>query len=261
MRYNAKRKQFASQCNELNLHNKNIYQLTRFVYGRNRMLQTAIVDLVEKGVLVPQMYGQFRVKQKPANADADNNPVVSYLSRYYSPDETLTMQDLSFLSKDEKTYDDELALLSGGIKKWDLTAIAAFVIVLATGVARLIQGMANDKPVAVLAVMVVLFAFAGSAALHYVFDRNVLQQVFKVKFKQQQFREESLGASSMALGFAFLGITAISGMENEGRLTNSFQNYNNDRNNSSAAGGGCGSSGCGSSCGSSCGGGCGGCGG
>ena len=58
----------------------NIYQLTRYAFGRNRSLQTAIVDLVDRNILESQKDGTFAFHPSRYRYSPDEqNPLIQNL--------------------------------------------------------------------------------------------------------------------------------------------------------------------------------------
>jgi uncharacterized membrane protein YgcG len=146
------------------------------------------------------------------------------------------------------------------LRKRDAVSAVVMILILCMAVARIFQGLSNDKPVSILFMLTVVTGFAAYGVIQGFSGRAILQRIVSNKYQERSISIADRISSLPSVDFAFLGITAIAGMYGADQLTNSFrQHYGTP---GSGSGSGCGSSGCGSSCGGGgCGGGCGGCGG
>jgi hypothetical protein len=133
-------------------------------------------------------------------------------------------------------------------------------IVLLIGIARFLQGLANDRPVGLLVAEIGIFSLSCFALMQaYSYTRTVREQL-----RNYWMDENKNGHGTDILNnFSILGTAAITGFAEYTILNSVFSPYAMPPKNSWGSNiSGCGSSGgCGSSCGSGCGGGgCGGCG-
>jgi uncharacterized protein (TIGR04222 family) len=261
--YRRQRKQVLEKYNEVKMQHKSIYQVTRFVYGQNRMLQTAIVDLVEKQVLMPVESNGFIVNKLDTATHSDKNPLLPFIKKYFNEGDRATLANFEAAldESEHDSYDEQLSVLHQSLNSRSKTVIAVFVAVLLLGVMRMIQGFDNQKPTTILTIMCMVVFFAAFITTSFFSERVILQNIVAKKYSKLQLPDFGFNASHSATDFAFLGITAVSGLYGINHLTNSFNNHFKEKDGSLNSSGG---SGCGSSCGGSgCGGGggCGGCGG
>jgi uncharacterized protein (TIGR04222 family) len=255
--YRIRYKELSIACNEIGLGTKNMYSVVRFVYGRNWMLQTAIVDLVAKGLLVPLKHERFQVKKLPDHGES--NPLAVQFGKYYNLGDEISLAELSLNSSNEDTYDATLSSVYLSASKKDVGSWVLFIGIIILGLARMWQGKSNDQPVSILLTMIVVFVLGGLVALGTTRGRDILRRIIKHKYKYAEFDLSSQPVSSVATDFAFLGMVAISGMAWSDQLQSTFRDHFKKMDGeASISTGGCGSSGCGGNC---AGGGCGGCGG
>ncbi|HEX7847675.1 MAG TPA: hypothetical protein VF476_17870 [Chitinophagaceae bacterium] len=234
----------------------NVYQLTRFAFGRNRSLQTAIVDLVTRQILTAERKAQFTFNATNYRYSTnEENPLIRQLLKGYEDGERISYENLARIYDDEATYHEGLAQT---FKTVDLNQywihLPAFIIVL-IGIARLIQGVNHDKPVNYLLIMMIMMGFIYIIVFASIRPKAVFGALIK-----EGYEDHTLGqpftVSSTVNQFAFLGFIALGTDYYVTNLEAAFKTKVGGGGGESS-GGGCGSSGCGGSCG----GGCGGCGG
>lgn len=243
----------------------NIFQATDFLYGKNRALQTAIVDLLERRVLRFENHRFVYQGHQPGN-----NPLLIGLKNL-AVGESINYDTISntFYHQPQFTNErfDELNRLC---RKTNLWWGVPFIGVVTIVTVRILQGVANGKPVSFLIggtfVFAVIYAIIASA--------NPVEVIIR-RFAKKKL-EEKFGGDSIANqmhphlpGFAMYGTKAKKWQDYDVALFGIFAlhpaaaaNWDQAASGmSSSSGSSCGSDG-GGSCGSSCGGGgCGGCGG
>lgn len=243
---------------ELYKGDADIYQVARFVYGKKCSLRAGIVDLAERKILEPIRRGRFIYY--PSNyrySSSEKNPLAIGLVRNVKEGEAIFFNSFFSYYDDAATYHQGLANLYRSAGTSDYFPVIISLLTLAAGIARIIQGYQNDRPVAYLSaicvtafIILVIVVMASSG-------KKILQQLFKDNFRDEG--NAAYPSSVMASTFVFLGLGSLAPMDGYYNLNNTFSRQ---RNNDSGSWSGDGGSGCGSDGGSSCGGGgCGGCGG
>ncbi|MEP7375776.1 MAG: hypothetical protein ABI675_20435 [Chitinophagaceae bacterium] len=235
-----------------------IYQLARFLYGRERSLRAAIVDLAERKILEPKRKGLFAFTVSNYKyLITEKNPLLIYLLRNVRDGETIHYTSLSNYYDDASTYHAGLADLYKSISVKDRWPIVITSSVLIIGVARMFQGFYNDKPVSYLFALCFVYLFISLIAVSVSSGKSIVQQVFQDSYKKGGVAEYQ--SASTVSSFVFMGLAYIPAIAGYSQLNNTFNRYGANANSGSS--GGCGSSGCGSDGGGGCGSGCGGCGG
>lgn len=234
----------------------NWYAVARFVYGKNRAIQAAIVDLVAKKVLVAE--GNDRFSFYPSNLDSETrsaNPLASNLHHHHPQDQFLRMNDIPDFYDEDLTYDAGLATLYQRTNRKDFTAFAISILVVLFGFIRMKQGQANGYPVTYLSYMVIIEGFALIAIAASLSTSGLFHDAFTQRYQYSDIAAET--SEAVVPKFVLLGLAALTGTYAFASLETMFRNQRYGGGAESSASSGCGSSGCGSSCG----GGCGGCGG
>lgn len=232
----------------------NPFQVARFVYGHHKALETAVVDLVSKGILVADSNGELMFF--PGKCDEftlAQNPLALNLLRHHTGAQPLRMKDVHGYDNEDLTYHDGLALLYRRVTAPDAFVFLVTGGVLLLGLARMVQGLSNGYPVTYLQLLLFGWLMAAIALISALSAKKLLQQSVAEGYRQKAF--SFANAEPMLARFLFLGTAALAGTYAYAHLAQTFRRENADNGTSSSA------SGCGSSCGSSCGGGCGGCGG
>jgi len=240
------------------------FQMARFLYGNHRCYQTALVDLLRRGIIATSGADYKIIKKEFVFAPNEENPLLQPLMQSFNEDDTFTyMEGLGLIDRDTVLHPD-LERLHRFSQKVDHQKFILPAMVLLIGLARFLQGMANNKPVGFLVMEMGVFGVLSLIILQsYSYTKTVKQHL-----KAYWNKENSDGyGSSIINNFTILGTTAIISFAEYAILTNVFSSLTpNERKFGASGSGGC-SSGCGSSCsggggcGSGCGGGCGGCGG
>ncbi|HVU55756.1 MAG TPA: hypothetical protein VHD83_11920 [Puia sp.] len=245
-----------------------VFQVTNFLYGDHRALQTGIVDLVKKGLLEIPGYNQFVVKKSNYRSDPrDTNPLMPA----YAREEEGSMLNYDTLMatwyNSESFSHPALEALNKFRRRPEsfLRTYVFHVAILGMLLARSTQGILNDKPIILLllegVVFIILFMFiAGKMSKSAVVARKV-----RATFKQRV--DNIVGPNDRFVSqFAMEGTQAIDHWAEGAVLSGLFLVYTpvwyrNGVDMSTNTSGNCGSSGSSCSGGSSCGGGsgCGGC--
>jgi len=230
-----------------------IYAFARFIFGKNKVLETAVVDLVSKRILVAERKGKMSFY--PAKVDADtltNNPLASNLLQHHKGESLLAMKDIAFYYNDDLTYHPDIAEMYRTVVKKDFLPYVVSLIIVAIGFIRIKQGLNNHYPVTYLQLMTIFSAFIFLVLSTNLSSKGLLRTVFISKYQNNSLTYTR--AEPILSKFVFLGFSSIAGIYAFANLQDTFKNYRSDSSDVTTS---CGSSGCGSSCG----GGCGGCGG
>jgi hypothetical protein len=241
-----------------------VYEITRFIHGPHRSYQTALVDLLKRGIIETSGSG-YRILALPASiaATEKNQLLSSLISNYKNGDLFSYLEGLGIADSDALKHPAFERLLQFS-QKVDYPKFIIPGIVLLLGVIRTLQGIANDKPVGFL--IMLMAAFTGITLLML----SMFSYTKIVKDMVQDFwdRQNAEGNSDDVVNnFSVLGTAAIAGFAEYSFLSSDFSYYTpqhqrwtgGDWTSTSSCGGS--SDGGGGGCGSGCGGGCGGCGG
>jgi uncharacterized protein (TIGR04222 family) len=247
-----------------------IFQVTHFLYGKHRAIQTAIIDLTRRSLL--EVVTQFLIVRKNRYIEQDNelNPLVKEF--LMEKEEYVNYDMIAFNWYKEQ---DAVHPILEGLhhlayqKETPVKRFHFLIIPLAIGILRIFQGLANNKPVdylmfemlaVVLLSLIVESAFSRKRMLF-----NKAKELSKAHYHDQLLHPDEVvndfafkGNSAIQLfgdGIILAAIFAAYPAINHTRLINVDLNYGGF-----SSGDGC-SSGGGSCSGGGCGGGCGGCGG
>ena len=236
----------------------NCFQIAWFLYGRHRAYQTALIDLLRRAIIDTAGEG-YKVMAYPTDdSSTEDNPLLPALfeigvGKSFSYRQGLELFDTA---KSDHPAFNQLTRLS---MKVDYQKFTIPGIVLAIGFARLLQGMANEKPVGNLVAEIGLFSLI---ALMVAAQYSYTYLVFKKSEAIWKNRHAGWKGNSVLNSFTIVGLSAIAGFAEYQILAKVFETEAPERKSSDASAawstGGC-SSGGDSSCGG--GGGCGGCGG
>jgi uncharacterized protein (TIGR04222 family) len=243
----------------------NPYQMARFLYGVRRCYQTALVDLLQRGIIATHGNDYKITGHLLHITEKEDNPLLQALQQNFTTGDTFTYNDgLGLIDRDTVVHKDieRLYRLS---QKVDYQKLIIPGIVLLIGFARFLQGMANEKPVGFLVFEIGVFGVLSLVILQsYSYTKSIRQHLGL--YWQAQNNEGFSG--NVINNFTILGATAIAGFAEYSTLKNVFNSF--DSKEKKWGTGGEGSSGCSSSAGCSSGGdggsgcgssGCGGCGG
>ncbi|MGC4038754.1 MAG: hypothetical protein QM764_22520 [Chitinophagaceae bacterium] len=241
-----------------------VYQLARFIYNRDRSVEAAVIDLVNRNLLEPGWRNSFTFyPSRYEQASEETNPILPTLIQEKQEGEIVLIDTLRRYYDDHQTYHPLLSDLYGAAPSWDIIGIVLTCFTSIVGALRIIQGAVNDKPFSYLFVMIVAYLVFSIILLSKSSERSIIKTVFKDRFNDGSLNMQ-LNSAAVVSSFLFVGLASIPSIAGYQYLQNTFGKKNNNGWNSSPDVGtsGCGSDGGGSSCGSSCGGGgCGGCGG
>lgn len=252
-----KRNLLAQVVDESPVQTRNWFAIARFVFGKNRAIQSAIVDLVSKGILVAEPTDRFRFYPEKMDTDTlATNPLASNLLHLHLPDQLLRMKDLPDFYNEDLTFDAALAALYRRVTRKDYTAFITSILVMLFGFIRIRQGQANGYPVTYLTMMVLLGGFLLLVLSAILSTSGLFHDAFTERYKQTETPDPK--AEPILSRFVLFGVAALAGSYAFANLENTFRSHRTDGGDSATSSSSCGSSGCGSSCG---GGGCGGCGG
>lgn len=233
------------------------WQMLKFLNGPHGCYQAALAELLKDGKIEVQNRG-FILKNYSGNTAAEENPLWENLVHAVPLYQSFSYDEGFSLLDQGKTGHASFEKLFRLSKKTDYHKFIIPGFVLLTGLARVLQGLSNNKPVDYLVAEIFITGFifiAINAAASYT------SQVFK-KVKENWVRENDYGnTTDIAINFSIIGILAIGGITGYNKLKELFDEKiprgsgNWASSESSSCSGG-------SSCGSGCGGGgCGGCGG
>lgn len=239
------------------------FQMARFLYGSHRCYQTALVDVLKRGIIETIGEDYKMVPHQPLVNKNEENPLLQPLMQNYQVGDTFTYTEgLGLIDRDTVLHPglERLHRLSSKIDypKFIIPGIVSFV-----GFARLLQGLANDKPVGFLVFELGAFTLITLFILQsYSYTKTVREHV-----KDFWMDENGNGyGNNIINNFTILGTTAIASFTEYAVLTEVFGSVTaadkrsaNDGSAGCGSSGGCSGGGDGGSCGG--GGGCGGCGG
>ncbi len=240
-----------------------VFEITRFLHGTHRSYQTALVDLIKRDVIETSGSGYKIVALPQSNFATEQNPLLlPLINQYKNGDVFSYLEGMSLISSD-KVKHPAFENLYRFSQKVDYPKFFIPGIVLLIGLARMLQGIANNKPVGFLVMMMAVFAgIALLILLMHSYTKAVKDTV--QDFWDRQHTEGK--GDDVVSNFSILGPIALAGFAEYAFLSSNFDYYEpknqrwtgNDYTSTSStcSGGGDG----GGSCGSSCGGGCGGCG-
>lgn len=234
------------------------WQILKFLNGPHRCYQAALIDLVRDGKVEVQR-NSFKLLTHSGSSTSNENPLWENLVRDYAAGETFTYENGFSLFDQERIKHPGFEKLYRLSRKTDFLKLIIPGFVLAAGIARVMQGLANDKPVdyLVMELMLTGFIFIGVLGMY-----SYITMVFK-KVREIWSADNEYGYSKdLAVNYGILGIMAVSAFA-EYNVLNTLFDKKTPQNGSNTFSSGCSSCTGGSSCGGGgCGGGgCGGCGG
>lgn len=240
------------------------YQMARFLYGVHRCYQTALVDLLQRGIIAASGNDYKIIDKLWHVTEKEDNPLLKALQQNYIIGDVFTYNDGFGIIDNDTVLHKDIERLYRLSQKVDYQKFIIPGIVLLVGFARFLQGLANEKPVSFLVFEIGIFGLLSLFILQYYSYTKSIRQHLGLYWQGQN----NEGFSSNTINnFTILGTAAIAGFADYNTLKNVFNTYDgkekkwgsnsSDGCSSSAgcsSGGGDGGSGCGSS-------GCGGCGG
>lgn len=234
-----------------------VYEITRFIYGPHRCYQTALVDLIKRGIIETENNGYKIISLPPMVIYNEKNPLLPQLISHYKTGDLFSYLEGFGLSDTDDLKHPAFEKLYHLSRKVDYPKFIIPGIVLLMGFARIMQGMANDKPVGFLAGMMIVFS--GIALL--ILQMHAYPKLVKHMTEEYWERQNANGKGGDVIGnFSILGTVAIAGFAEYAFLTTDFAYYEpkNQRwtggeyvnySSSSCSGGGDGGGGCGGGCG------------
>ena len=239
--------------------NFSAFQIARFLYGVHRSYQTALVDLLKRGI-IDTAGSDYKVAElKAYDENSERNPLLQPLLQNHVEGDLFTYREgLGYMEKNSVLHPglERLHRLS---KLIDYQKFIVPGIILVIGFARFFQGIANERPVNLLILEMGIFSVVCLMMLQNYSYTTIVRKQMQTIWED----ENNHGYGSDVINnFTILGTTAIVGFAEYASLTSVFNSVSpQERKASSSGSDGCSSSSC-SSGGSSCGGGgCGGCGG
>lgn len=231
----------------------NTYQIADFLQGRRAAIDTAIVNLVDWGKLMVYESSKYVVQGDPLSP-SDEYKMNPARGLSYMGDEgyTVVHWKLQWDLKYSRRFSSELDSLS--VLKLGIGAYVPVLCMAVLGIARIMQGIYNDRPVVYLMLQIGIFAliFFLIQYLRNLSFKDWLKDLVKAKYEQQWKSDYTLSQK-----FSLFGEQVLYGLPVAFLVAKQFMEA--PYNSGSGSDGGSGS--CGSDGGSSCGGGCGGCGG
>lgn len=239
----------------------NPYQLAAFLFGKNRAVQTAVINLLNRDLLALNADGTFRVKRIDAAAlPSEDNPLMGGREKEVNPKEVPYERMVAQWYDPYKTFHPALHVLEKFIFTDKMIYWIPYVFIMLVGVARCIQGAMNDRPFGNLILEMIIATVIYRFGIRLMADRKQVVFDKAVKFYKTQ---------DIPMLYALKGPTTIRHFTDAALLTAAFgatlTEIYRDRDREIFTSSGDGGSSCssGSSCsggGSSCGGGgCGGC--
>jgi len=237
------------------------FQLARYVHSPRKAIETAVVDLASRKLLVPAPGYQFEWMGEKTITAGDNNPLIDQLAKRYSNFEGVKMQQINSCYNELSTFDTDLQLIreqfgwGKTIFVWVLTGVAGIL-----GFARILQGFSHGRPVGYLLIMMIVAAFGVVVLWQRCREAATLKRAFKDMHQIGQLPVDA-NSNQDAINYIFAGLAGVTsvGYVYQLYLQRNLGRYK-ENSGLDGSGSGCGSS-CGGDGGSSCGGGCGGCGG
>lgn len=254
------------------VNSANIFQLTHRVYGKERALQTCVVDLYRRNLVSVNDDGKIEVhKNNYQVPEKEENPLIPALlvkaggsSVQYKTIANDWYKQKSF----EHPAIEQLALLT--IKEPWYKRNIAIVIVLIIGLARIQQGLLNNRPVGFLFLEMIAMVVIAVVISSYLSINNLVLNKLK-QLLHDKAGSNQLHADEVVNDYAINGQQVLSWLPATLMLAPMFtlfpvppvRSSGGGDNSGGDGGSSCGSSGSSCSGGSSCGGGggCGGCGG
>lgn len=190
--------------------NASVFQIGLLLHGKQRAIQTAIIDLVRRKLLVVTIDGLFVLYKdryiKPAN---EQNPL---LAAFLNEDKTSVTYDWICYVWYNKTTLEHSGLLQiqklANHKESFLKTFNVLPIPFAVGIVSILRFIANDKPVGAIAWYMVLLTAVTGVLLKFVGRRSMIIKRAKTMVNRQ--REISvLHGDYIVSGYALEGNDAI----------------------------------------------------
>ncbi|MBC7887262.1 MAG: hypothetical protein H7Z13_05190 [Ferruginibacter sp.] len=195
-------------------------QVAMFLYGTHRAYQTALIDLLKRDI-IETLGDDYKLTTAPVyDPQKEENPLFPLLTETIAAGKTFTYQEGLGFIKNDKLQHPSFEQLTSLSKRVDYQKFIIPGIVLAIGFARLLQGMANEKPVGYL---VAEIGFFSLIALMIAAQYSYTYLVFK-KSENIWMNQNNKGYSNNILNnFTLLGVTAVAGFAEYQVLTSVFE--------------------------------------
>ena len=242
----------------------NPYQLAAFLFGKNRAVQTAIINLMNRDLLALNENGNFRIKRRNTSYHpllVEANPLMDGWEKEPDYLDVPYRRIVDQWYNPGKTVHPTLQVLEQFVFREKIIYWIPYVLIVLVGIARCIQGLINDRPVGFLT------GEMAFATLIYWLALRLIPGGKKVIFDKAVRRYD---CNDIPMLYALKGPTTIRHFADAALLTAAFgasiteiyrqgdrEILPDDKSGSSCSSGGSCCSGGGSSCGG--GGGCGGC--
>ncbi len=234
-----------------------IYQAVYFLYGKHRALQTAIVDLLKKDILELSDDKTFINKSTLGNTSFYTNPLIDNLKQR-AAGERLSYETIAGEILNESDFKhpafDKFSLLN---KQKNIWLWLIFLLGFILAVFRILQGLANDKPVTFLFFGIIILFILFLAIYKNLSNAAIIRSAVERKYSNEDlFNMQLKGHDFILRDFSKQGVTALSGFGEFAILSTMFAAYSpvSRFQNGNSDGGCSGSSRCSSCGGSSCGG-------
>jgi hypothetical protein len=235
------------------------FQMAFFVYGKHRAMQTALIDLIKRGLLLSDEKQVFEVKKDGYIPDPEEKNPLMFGYGQEKDGTKLPYSDIEQRWYDASTFSNpSLLALDAFAHRIRSFALALSMALFVIPAMRLVQGLIHDKPVVFLMLeMVAVFLAFSIVRAHNAISAVVYRKAIDLyKLRYENYDNTN---NQILPRFAMEGLPAISGFAELTALTLVFSAYPSNIFKRDAYDGSSGGSGC--SGGGSCGGGCGGCGG
>jgi len=242
-----------------------VFQMAKFLYGKHRAIQTGIVDLIRRDLIkVNADKSMFVWSDKYIPGGKEENPLTgSLLSQPNGSNVNYEEIAANWYRDDQFAHPglENLYLFANSEKPFFQKGIF-YVVLIAIGVLRMMQGIYNNKPVVFLFMEMVALGIGLYVVTSMLASKAILfkkaEELFIEKIQQQKGYKDQL-----VNDFVLNGTQAIAGFAEGFLLGSVFTAYSQLPQQGGWGSTGSACSGGGSSCGGggSCGGGCGGCGG
>jgi uncharacterized protein (TIGR04222 family) len=239
------------------------FQMARFLYGSHRCYQTALIDLLKRGIIEAGDSNYTIIENVDVVANDEQNPLLICLSQYYKQGDTFTYnQGLSCIDTAIVLHSslERLHVLS---RKVDYYKFIIPGITLLIGFIRCCKGLIHQKPIGFLLAEIGIYCLLALMILAtFSYTKSVKNHVsdYWEKMNLNGYGQDVVN------NFTILGTPAIAGFAEFFMLSSVFEMVTLEQRkvaNTGSAGCGGSSGGCsgGDGGGGGCGGGCGGCGG
>jgi len=234
------------------LDDLNIFQLTQFVYGKNRALQAALIDLYRRELISIEETKIIGHQNKYRTPEKEENPLIPALLvnsdeswAYYTDIETWYKQQ-SFV---HPAIEEIFRLSEENEPKRKRYLIIGIVLLI--GLARILQGWNNDRPVTFLFMEVIALVVAA-ALISYGFSTKTYAYQKLKELLLDKAGSKRLHPDPVVNDFAINGKQVLD-WQLESVIVlfpvEAQQTYSSDSSSSSSRDSSCGSSGGGGGCG------------